>query len=298
MSDPVYQYAEEGWGIQYDTKRNDSDKVRPGNSGDGQKFGNNDFSEPVYKGSKVEDNEALKNMNRDMLEPVYRRNGDIILNEVVVFDTEMVDPVYHDASEHVTDDVKEVQLRPSSVARRKSGEAENVYSFAKDTNTVSDLINKRHGIHGEKSLSVHGDLNKLSAPVIGSVDQNVGETENQYMSLKDVVKTKDIITVASQKLPQSHNAADDSKAQTNTLDDTYEFVDYAKVKKSKKGHFRREAIVTKKVPGQKHAQHSKKTPALAISEGERKTAKQKSKALKRSGKTVDERIKRVYDVFA
>ena len=290
MSDPVYQSADENGSIQDYKKRGtdgvvttcDEEHMR-------QKFGNSDFFDPLYKGSKSEDNEALQNINHDMLEPVYRRNGDVISNEVVVFDTEMLDPVYHDAKEHLTDEMNEVQLRPASIARRKSQDAENVYSFAKDADSITDLINKRHGIHGEKS-SVHGDTSDLSAPTNGSIDQNFGETENQYMSLKDVVKKEDIITVASQKLPQSRNAreaaADNSKPLINAQIDNneYEFVDYAKVKKSKKGHVRHEAIVTRKVTGQKQAsQLTKKTPALSITERERRTAKQKSKALKRSG---------------
>ena len=283
MSDPVYQDAEDNWSTQYDKKRDNGDIVSHDYSKYGGKFGSNDFSKTVYRGSKVEDNEMLKNMDRDMQEPIYRRNGDVITNEVVVFDTDMVDPVYHDANDHFTDDLKEVQLRPASVARRKSGEAENVYSFAKDTNSVhvSDLINKRHGIHGEKSLSVHGDLTDLSAPATGSADQNLEGNENLYMSLKDVVSAEDILKVESQK--DSQTAADTSQTRTSTvIDDTYEFVDYAKPKKTKKGQ-RHEAIVTKK----SRAQESKKTPALAVSEGERKTAKQKSKALKRSGKILD-----------
>ena len=166
---------------------------------------------------------------------------------------DMLEPIYQDATDTLSGDV---QMR-ETVSRYQDGNA-NVYSFAKD-----------------------------------SGNHNLDEIPNAYVTLKDVTEKDDSQSgfVSYLKSPGSDMISEAEKVDrtVNNSETTvnvdhegeYEFVDYARVKKSRKGRPRHEALVQKKgsPSGQKAGAQSQKT--LVISEMERKTARQKSKALKR-----------------
>ena len=252
------------------------------------------FPDPVYTdaGDNMNFGEAHQN-NPDMTDPQY-----------IVFEAEspgsgvnvhhtsdMLEPVYQDATETLTGDV---QMR-ETVSRYQDGNA-NVYSFAKDSGALSQIIDRRHGVHGEHLSVLPGDIDGLFVDVNQEAGNlNVDEIPNAYITLKDVTENDDSSTFVSYlKSPGSDtvSGAETANAAINNVNNSetpvnfdhegeYEFVDYARVKKSRKGQPRHEALVQKKgsPSGQKAGAQSQK--ALVISEMERKTARQKSKALKR-----------------
>ena len=252
------------------------------------------FPDPVYTdaGDNLNFGESHQN-NPDMTDPQY-----------IVFEAEspgpgvnvhqtsdMFEPVYQDATETLTGDV---QMR-ETVSRYQDGNA-NVYSFAKDSGALSQIIDRRHGVHGEHLSVLPGDIDGLFVDVNQEAGNlNVDEIPNAYVTLKDVTENDDSSTFVSYlKSPGSDTVSEAEKANAaiNNVNNSetpvnvdhegeYEFVDYARVKKSRKGQPRHEALVQKKgsPSGQKAGAQSQK--ALVISEMERKTARQKSKALKR-----------------
>ena len=255
------------------------------------------FPDPVYTdaGENMNFGESHQNnpdkLNPDMTDPQY-----------IVFEAEppgygvnvhhtsdMLEPIYKDATETLTGDV---QLR-ETVSRYQDGNA-NVYSFAKDSRALSQIIDRRHGVHGEHLSVLPGDIDGLFVDVNQEADNlNLDEIPNAYVTLKDVTEKDDSQSgfVSYLKSPDSDMISEAEKVDTTVNNSEtpvnvdhegeYEFVDYARVKKSRKGQLRHEALVQKKgsPSGQKAGAQSQK--ALVISEMERKTARQKSKALKR-----------------
>ena len=235
------------------------------------------FSDPVYidAGENMNFGESHQN-NPDMTDPQY-----------IVFEAEptgshanvhhtsdMLEPIYQDTTETLTGDV---QMR-ETVSRYQDGNA-NVYSFAKDSGTLSQIIDRRHGVHGEHLSVLPGDIDGLFVDVNQEArNLNLDEIPNAYITLKDVTDT----VLEADKDNAAINNVNNPETPVNVdHEGEYEFVDYARVKKSRKGQPRHEALVQKKgsPSGQKAGAQSQKM--LVISEMERKTARQKSKALKR-----------------
>ena len=284
MSDPVYKAIDGAWGGQGTI--NKSEEIWTGQT---QFTGvNHDLLDPVYKGENEPWPVQTGQSNNDMSEPVYRRSKLAASSHDALDHGDMQEPVYQDATETVNNDLLEVQIRPTSALRRRSQDPENVYSFAKESDRASEIFNKRHGIHGEKSLSVHGDVSDMVIQTNESQEQGSEQEENKYMSLKDVIVDNTLsvpILPPPRTASENKDTGDNSKTATAFHDSgEYEFVDYAKVKKSRTAHRRKEAVVRKKVSGGKLSP-SKKTAPMMISEKDRKAAKQKSRALKRSGKS-------------
>ena len=244
----------------------------------------NNVSDPVYKETDetLSFNQTQQN-NTDISRTSYSAIAEVRTSLLVHPGNDMLIPVYQGAAETLN---RDVEIREASVLRR-TRDTEDVYSFAKETERASDLVDKRHRIHGETALSVHGDIDGLYH------DQNLDETENQYISLKDVGDRDDNTFLSDLKshTPKTdlQNVTSDNNTNIKHLQrlvntqngGEYEFVDYAKVKTSRRGQHRHEAFVQKK-----SAVEPQKKPGLMVSEKDRKTAKQKSRALKR-GKEIN-----------